>query len=98
MGRAPSKVTANGTIYWRDLRAEHTEQRSGDAWTEHYSFGMGARTDRHAAEIGAKCAAAGLDCTFDSKLRLKVNSASHQRKLMKVVLGPDYVNRDSCRG
>jgi hypothetical protein len=98
-GKAPSRIRESGVTYWRDIAAEHSEKQPvADAWTKHYSFSMGARTERHEREIGTKCVAAGLDCQFDKHGRLRVNSASHQRKLMKVVLGTDYVNKDSNCG
>lgn len=98
MGYAPSRIRVDGVPFWRDIAAEHSEKkRVANAWVNHWSFGMGATTPRHADEIGTKCAVAGLDCKFDKHLRLKVNDAEHQRRLAKVVLGPEYHNRDSYR-
>ena len=74
-------------------------ERAADAWVNHYSFGMGGRTKRHEQEISEKIVKAGVAFSgFDQHGRLKVDNPSHQRKLMKVVLGPEYVNKDSCRG
>ncbi len=66
--------------------------RSGDAWTNHFSLSMGARTDEHAKEIGSKCAAAGVDCKFDQHLRLKVDSPRHQKQLADVIFGKGKVS------
>lgn len=59
--------------------------RTADPWVEHWSLSMGARTDEHASEIREKCHAANVPCSFDKMLRLKVDSTSHQRKLMRVL-------------
>jgi hypothetical protein len=74
-------------------------ERVADAWSKHYSFSLGARTKRHEKELAQKITEAGVGFSgFDKHGRLKVDGASHQRKLMKVVLGPDYVNRDGVFG
>ena len=65
--------------------------RAADAWVNHWSLSMGARTDEHAAEIAGKCARAKVPCEFDSMLRLKVNSASHQKKLANAIFGKGKV-------
>jgi hypothetical protein len=96
MGHAPSKIARDGRYYWRDLRAEHTSQKSGDAWTNHWSLSMGARTPEDRVEIAEKCAAAGVSCQFDSIDRIKVDSAKHQRKLADAIFGKGKVrNLDS---
>jgi len=68
-----------------EVIASATSKRAADPWVDHYSLGMGARTEAHASEIREKCKAANVPCSFDHALRLKVNSTSHQRKLMKVL-------------
>jgi hypothetical protein len=74
-------------------------ERVVDAWTGHYSFSMGARTKRHERELAQKITESGVPFSgFDAHGRMKVDGASHQRKLMKVVLGPDYVNKDGVSG
>jgi len=92
----PAEVRVGSRIFTRDLRAEHAGQRSGDAWTNHWSLSMGARTDEHAAEIARKCKRNKVDCRFDDHLLLKVNSPSHQRKLAAAIFGKGKVrNLDS---
>jgi hypothetical protein len=74
-------------------------ERVVDAWARHYSFSLGARTKRHEKELAQKITEAGVPFSgFDAHGRMKVDSANHQRKLMKVVLGPDYVNKDGVSG
>lgn len=69
---------------------------AADAWTGHYSLALGARTPRHAREIVEKCRAAGVPFSgFDKHGRLKVDSMTHQRQLMKAIIGRDCVNKDS---
>jgi len=63
-----------------------------DAWVSHYSMSMGASTNEHRAEIERKCADAGVDCTFNKHLMLKVNSRRHQQQLRRVILGEKAVN------
>jgi hypothetical protein len=87
MGEAPDTLVIAGVPLHRDLRAEHGGQRSGDAWTEHYSLSMGARTPQHAREIAARCRAAGIrnvKFQFGDRGPLEVKSRKDQKKLMKV--------------
>jgi hypothetical protein len=99
MGQAPDTLVIAGVPLHRDLRAEHSGQRSGDAWTEHYSFSLGARTKRHEKELARKITEAGVGFSgFDRHGRLKVDNPRHQLKLAKVVLGHDYVNKDGAFG
>lgn len=98
MAHIPERIYSGREVYERDLVAEHSDQKSGDCWTNHYSLGLGARTPRHAREIAAKCKRAGLSCDFDAHLRMRVTSKEHQRKLIPVVLGKDYHNRDAYCG
>ena len=64
MGTAPPTIEVAGITLQRDLKAEHSGQRSGDAWTEHFSMSMGARTPRHAKEIAARCREARVPVKF----------------------------------
>jgi hypothetical protein len=74
-------------------------ERVADAWVKHYSFSLGARTKRHEKELAQKITEAGVPFSgFDAHSRLKVDSPRHQLKLAKVVLGPDYVNKDGVAG
>jgi hypothetical protein len=96
MGCAPSKVIVGGLVYWRDLRAEHQDQKSGDAWTNHWSLSMAAKTDAEAVEIAQKCAAAKVDLKFDDMLRIKVNSPGHQKRLAAAIFpGQNVRNLDT---
>lgn len=67
-------------------------------WRKHYSLSMGARTDEHAKEIKAKCAAAGVSCEFDKDLRLKVNSERHQKELAKAIFPEQNIRNRGNQG
>ena len=74
-------------------------ERVVDAWADHFSFSMGGRTKRGEAEIARKIVKAGVRLSgFDAHGRLKVDNPRHQLQLAKVVLGPDYVNKDGVFG
>jgi hypothetical protein len=92
----PDIIAVRGREYERDIAAEHAGRQSGDPWTNHWSLSIGARTDEHAVEIGMKCLAAKVECQFDKHLRLRVRSASHQRKLCDAIFGKGKIhNMDS---
>ena len=95
MSQIPKFVVEHGFLYHRDVRAEHAKQKSGDAWTEHWSLAMGGRTKAHEREIAGKLRAANLPCEFDSIGRLKVSSAKQQRAMAKAIIGPNGKNLDS---
>ena len=61
-------------------------ERIADAWVEHWSQSMGARTPQHGREIADRCRAVGLDVKFEfgTHGRLKVDGRPHQKKLMPV--------------
>ena len=86
MGAAPATIEVAGVTLQRDLKAEHSGQRSGDAWTEHFSQAMGARTPGHAKEIAARCRAAKVPVKFqfDTHGPIEVTSRRHQKQLMEV--------------
>lgn len=86
IGKAPATITVAGVTLQRDLCAEHKGQKSGDAWTDHWSMPMGAGTPQHAKEIAARCVAAGVDCKFqfDTCGPIEVKSRRHQKQLMAV--------------
>ena len=41
MGKAPESITIAGVKLFRDIKAEHSGQRSGDAWTDYTSITRG---------------------------------------------------------
>lgn len=100
MGRAPSRIRVKGAPFWRDLRAEHCGQCSGDAWTDHWSESMGARTAQHGREIAARCLKAGVSVRFKygGCGPIEVKSRRHQRQLLAVAHANvgKMVNFDDC--
>lgn len=70
--------------------------RIADAWVEHWSESMGARTPQHAREIAERCQAAGMTPEFKYGTHgpLKVNSTPHQRKLGRVAHADQGVMRN----
>ena len=92
MGEAPETLEVAGVTLYRDFRAEHLGQKSGNPWTNHWSLSMGARTREHAAEIGEKCVAAGVSCQFDELLRIKVDGKKHQQRLADAIFGKGKVS------
>ena len=40
MGHAPQSVFCNGTLYARDIAAEHSGHRGGDPWVNHKSLAL----------------------------------------------------------
>lgn len=86
MGKAPKTLTIAGVTLQRDYSAERGGQKSGDAWTDHWSEGMGARTPQHGREVAQRCMAAGLDVKFKygSFGPLEVKNRKHQKRLMEV--------------
>lgn len=72
--------------YATGKEVQPVRERNADAWVEHWSPAMGARTPQHGKEIAQRCLAAGLDVKFkfDDCGPLQVKKRSHQKALMKV--------------
>lgn len=83
----------DGRQRYQPVDGIHREKVS-DPWANHWSLSMGAATDAQAAEIGKKCADAGVDCKFNKHLMLQVTSRRHQQQLREIILGPGSCNAD----
>lgn len=84
MGQARKRVVEDGRVFRRDLRAEQCGHRSGDPWTDHESWAMGVHPlDREEAMRVAR--EGGVPTHYNEDGNPIITSASHQRKLMRLL-------------
>jgi hypothetical protein len=91
MGCAPQSVFCNGTLYARDIAAEHGGQRSGDAWEDHDSLALSVHPlDVRKYQEDAK--QKGVKVTFKKNGRVHFDSAKDHKAYLRAYGYVDFAS------
>lgn len=92
MSCIPQALLVNGRIARRDIRAEHTGQRSGDPWVEHTSLALSVHpldVQKYRKDAHAK----GLNVTIRDDGMVAFRSRNAQKRYCRAY---GYVNFGDC--